>query len=66
MALSIQLARKAAGLTQPELALACRVNVRTLARWEAGESVPRKRHRRLLARRLGVSEAELFPELAER
>jgi len=59
MAKSIGSARAALGLTQAELARRVKVDVRTLARWEAGETHPTSRNLKRLARALGVSLSDL-------
>ncbi|HEV2954174.1 MAG TPA: helix-turn-helix transcriptional regulator [Candidatus Dormibacteraeota bacterium] len=53
--------RRTRGLTQEELARRVRVSIRTVAAWERGESLPRQRHARALARALGVAIDDLFP-----
>ncbi|HZT82239.1 MAG TPA: helix-turn-helix transcriptional regulator [Gemmataceae bacterium] len=45
--------------SQEALARRLGVSARTVARWEAGESKPRKRHARALARELGVDVDDL-------
>ncbi|OLT10929.1 hypothetical protein BJF78_28325 [Pseudonocardia sp. CNS-139] len=52
-------ARKAAGLTQEELAHRVGVERSTVGRWEAGESEPQPWHRRKLAQHLGVTPNDL-------
>jgi transcriptional regulator with XRE-family HTH domain len=59
MSQSIGDARAALGLTQAELARRVKVDVRTLARWEAGETHPTRRNLRRLAKALGVSVSDL-------
>ena len=51
--------REAIGLTQEALASRVGVNRDTIWRWEIGQSVPQRRFRVSLARRLGVSIEEL-------
>lgn len=51
--------RVRAGLTQDVLADLVGVSRSSLARWEAGELAPRRYNARLLAKRLGVSVADL-------
>ena len=46
-------------LTQQDLAHMVGVRVATVSDWESGRVVPHARHRRALARRLGVPESEL-------
>jgi transcriptional regulator with XRE-family HTH domain len=50
-----------AGLTPDELAQALQVDVKTVERWVAGR-VPYARHRVRMARALGVTEADLWPD----
>jgi transcriptional regulator with XRE-family HTH domain len=52
-------ARKAAGLTQEELAHRVGVERSTVGRWEAGETDPQPWHRRKLAKYLGITPAHL-------
>jgi transcriptional regulator with XRE-family HTH domain len=52
-------ARKAAGLTQEELAYRVGVDRSTVGRWEAGETDPQPWVRRKLAKHLGVTPAHL-------
>jgi transcriptional regulator with XRE-family HTH domain len=58
-------ARKAAGLTQEELAYRIGVERSTVGRWEAGESDPQPWTRPKLARHLGVTAHELDGLLTE-
>jgi transcriptional regulator with XRE-family HTH domain len=51
-----------AGLDPEQLASVAGVDVKSVGRWLAGRSVPRPRHRARVARALGVSEQELWPE----
>jgi transcriptional regulator with XRE-family HTH domain len=51
----------ARGLTKADLAALCRVNWRTVDRWEAGETHPTSRNLKRLARALGVSVSDLHP-----
>lgn len=53
-------ARKAAGLTQSQLAVAAGVQQQRISYWEKGRGVPRDHNRIRLARALGVDPAELF------
>ena len=46
--------RRAMGLTQEELAYRARVSLRSVAAWENGEVIPRKRNARHLAKALRV------------
>src|SRR5262245_48436280 len=52
-------ARKAAGLTQEELAYRVGVDRSTVGRWEAGENEPQPWLRRKIAQHLGVTPAHL-------
>jgi transcriptional regulator with XRE-family HTH domain len=51
--------RSSVGLTQEELARLLGVSLRTLSRWEKGETTPTLRNARRLARRLRVAVEEL-------
>jgi transcriptional regulator with XRE-family HTH domain len=52
-------ARKAAGLTQEDLAYRVGVDRTTVGRWESGETEPQPWHRRKIAEQLGVTSAQL-------
>lgn len=54
-------ARKAADLTQAELAELLGTTQQAIAKWETGKSVPRDETRWRLASELGVPAHELFP-----
>jgi DNA-binding XRE family transcriptional regulator len=51
--------REALGLTQEDLAHRVGVNRDTIWRWETGQSIPQRRFRVSLARRLGVRVEDL-------
>jgi transcriptional regulator with XRE-family HTH domain len=51
--------RRERGLTQDELARRVRVSTRAVAAWESGDSIPRQRNARALARALGVPPEDL-------
>lgn len=53
---------KNAGLTAEDLAQAVQVDIKTVRRWLSGR-VPYSRHRTRIARALGVTERELWPEV---
>ena len=53
-----------AGLDPDELAARLQVDVKTVQRWIAGQTVPYTRHRARVAQALGRSEHELWPEVA--
>lgn len=53
-------ARRAAGLTQVQLAAAVGVPQQTISQWERGVAAPRDDRRPHLARALGITVAELF------
>jgi len=53
-------ARRAAGLTQVQLAAAVGVPQQTISQWERGVAAPRDDRRPHLARALGTTPAELF------
>ncbi|OZM83601.1 helix-turn-helix domain-containing protein [Pseudonocardia sp. MH-G8] len=52
-------ARKAAGVTQEDLAYRVGVDRSTVGRWECGETEPQPWHRRKIARQLGITAAQL-------
>lgn len=54
-------ARRAAGLTQVQLAAAAGVPQQYISHWERGRNAPRDANRIALARALGMSVSELFP-----
>lgn len=56
--------RKAAGLTQMELAQRCGVHVRLVSRWESGEGQPSLMKAVDLARVLGVTLDEIAQRVA--
>ena len=51
--------RERRGLTQQELATLLGVHIDTVQRWEHGETLPQRKFRGSLARRLGVTVMEL-------
>ena len=53
-----------AGLTQAQLAVACRVHKTAVSHWETGDSAPRANSLTRVARALGVSVSELYGEAA--
>lgn len=55
----LNMLRKAAGITQPDLAEMCEVSPDTLRRWEWGKQEPRLGELLLLAKALGVDIGEL-------
>jgi transcriptional regulator with XRE-family HTH domain len=52
-------ARKAAGITQEDLAYRVGVDRSTVVRWESGETEPQPWHRRKIAKQLGLTSAQL-------
>lgn len=58
----ISIARRAAGLTQEELAQKAQLAVRTVQRIETGQSIPRMYSLRALAKALDIPYSELNPE----
>lgn len=60
----IEEARKAAGLSQPEVAAAIGVKQQQVSAWERGTRIPDK-HRAALAKTLGIDLAELLGWIAE-
>jgi putative transcriptional regulator len=62
MANRIRELREARGLSQGDLAKLLGVTERTVRLWEKGTAVPWERHRNALARRLGVTVADLALE----
>ena len=58
---TIRRLREAKGFTQAELAFLLRVSVKTISTWERDDrpAVPRPRHAKELARRLGVAVEDL-------
>ena len=61
----IKTLRRAKGLSQESLAENARINLRTLQRIEAGDTIPRGETLRLLAQALGVPVESLVPAPAE-
>ncbi|ACT92616.1 helix-turn-helix domain-containing protein [Dyadobacter fermentans] len=61
----IKTLRRAKGLSQENLAESARINLRTLQRIEAGDTIPRGETLRLLAQVLDVRVESLTPTLAE-
>lgn len=57
-------ALRQAGLDQDQLAELVKVDVKSVGRWLAGTTTPYARHRAKVAKALGVSERELWPQTA--
>ena len=60
--LSIKAYREQAGMTQVQLAKKMNVDQSAVSLWERGETKPLKKYRKKLARVLGCTEVDLFPE----
>jgi transcriptional regulator with XRE-family HTH domain len=56
--------RKRLGLSQPQLALPLGISHGVLAMWERGEYLPTAARMKVLAKLMGVGEAELLTELS--
>ena len=62
LATNIKTARRSAKLSQHKLALRCSTTVRTVCRWESGESTPELSTLRRIAAALGVTLSSLVEE----
>lgn len=58
---NIERGRAVLGLTQVQLGKACGVHQSTIAKWEAGDMVPRDHHKVAIATALHQDVRQLFP-----
>ncbi len=65
LAHAIYEARRAARLTQAELAMRLGLKARAVGRWELGQSAPRKRHRAPLVATIRIHDAAAADQLAK-